>query len=218
MPPGENSLLLVRLDGDRATHFSKITYFDLVAGQPAKLDVPLLPGQRIEGKLSDNVPRPVHGGRVKVQSLPMKHFRSEQVSWCSWATVRPDGTFTIESWPAGEPLQLVALCDGYIAERGQAPDIIEKYDPKTDGYYRPHVFSAGPGAEIEVPMTSLARCIVTTLDEDEKPVAGIKVAASPNVGWWNWGSQIYASPLVRAEPMLRGRDFTTGIDDSGESF
>ena len=40
MPPGKNSILLVKLDGDRATHFSKITDVELMPGRPNRIDVP----------------------------------------------------------------------------------------------------------------------------------------------------------------------------------
>jgi hypothetical protein len=62
MPPGANSVLLVKLDGDRATHFSRITDFDLVIGEPKQLEVELRPGVCVRGTLSENVPRPVRNG------------------------------------------------------------------------------------------------------------------------------------------------------------
>ena len=64
MPPGKNSVLVVKTDGERATHFSKIVDFELTAGEPKKIDAPLRPSLRIQGVLSDNVPRPVRRGRL----------------------------------------------------------------------------------------------------------------------------------------------------------
>jgi hypothetical protein len=61
-------------------------------------------------------------------------------------------------------------------------------------------------------MTPLATCIATALDEDEKPIAGIKVLSGPNVGWWNSGSQIYCDPLVRGERLLQERDYELAVD------
>ena len=43
MPAGKNSVLVVKMDGERATHFSKIVDFELTAGEPKKIDVPLQP-------------------------------------------------------------------------------------------------------------------------------------------------------------------------------
>ena len=47
MPPGANSFFLVKLAGDRATHFSRITDVDLNAGEPQKVDAPMRPSLRI---------------------------------------------------------------------------------------------------------------------------------------------------------------------------
>ena len=123
MPPGENSLLLVQLDGDRATHFSQLMDLELDVGDQKRIDVPLRPALRIEGILSDNVPRPVCDGRVKAETLPPAGADSNRVAWFTWVPVRPDGTFTIDGWPAGELLQLIALCEGYIATSGPADDL-----------------------------------------------------------------------------------------------
>ena len=214
MSPGENSILLVKLDGDRATHFSKITELTLTAGEQQKIDVPLIPSVRIEGVLSDAVPRPVRSGRIKTWTLPPNTNSGNRVEWISWAPIRPDGTFTIEGWPADERLQLIALCEGYIATSGKAPDVVANpRDPATDPFTRPQVFEPTDGERIDVAMTPLVRCVVSAIDEDNKPVAGVKVSSWPNVGWWNGGSQIYGHPLARGERLLRERDYQKAIDE-----
>jgi hypothetical protein len=213
MPPGKNSVLLVKLDGERATHFSKITDVELKAGEPKRLDVQMLPSLRIQGVLSSNVPRPVRRGRIKMETLNPKEATFNRVSWFSWAPIKPDGTFTFDGWPADERLQLIALCDGYIATSGNVPDVVEHpRDPKTDRFNRPQVFDPSRNEPIEVAMTPLVRCTATAIDEDGKPVAGITVESSPNVGWWNTGSQIYCHPLERGERLLRERDYDSALD------
>ena len=89
MPPGKNSVLLVKLAGERATHFSKITDLDLKEGERKKIDVPLLPSAQIEGVLSDNVPRPIHHGRIKVWTLAPAAAERKRVEWFSWTPIRP---------------------------------------------------------------------------------------------------------------------------------
>ena len=214
MRPGENSLLLVKLDGDRATHFSAITEFKLVQGERKRIDLPLRPSIRITGALSDNVPRPVRNGRVKAQTLN-PGTDHERVGWWTWTPVQPDGTFTIDGWPADQQLQLIVLCDGYVATSGKAPDVVKNpRDPASDPFLRPQLF--GPpekGDQIEVEMTPLARCTVTVVDEDDHPIAGVSVMSWPNVGWWNLGSQIYCHPLVRSERVLRERDYMSAVDE-----
>jgi hypothetical protein len=215
MPPGKNSVMLVRLDGDRATHFSKIIDFELTPGEPKKIDVPLRPSLRIEGKLSDNVPRPVKNGRLKLNTLKPEPENYDRVSWFSWTPVEPDGTFTIDGWPADERLQIIGLCDGYIATSGAAPDVVkDPPDPKTDFFKRPQVFDANPDTPIEIAMTPLVRCVATAVDDDNTPIAGVDVRSGPNVQWWNDGSQIYCRSLVRGEKLLRTRDYDDAVDDT----
>jgi hypothetical protein len=95
MPPGANSVLLAKLDGDRVTHFSMITDIELKAGERTTLDIPLRPSVRIEGKLSDNVPRPVRNGRIKASTLDPAHG-TNRVGWFTWVPIEADGTFAID--------------------------------------------------------------------------------------------------------------------------
>ena len=120
MRPGANSVLLVKLGGDRARSSARLpTSKSRQAHQDDR-------GSTISqlaclGRLSDNVPRPVRNGRLKTETLDPAGADNDRVSWFSWTSIQPDGTFTIEGWPADEPLQLIALCDGYIAASGIAP-------------------------------------------------------------------------------------------------
>ena len=136
------------------------------------------------------------------------------MNWFTWVPVRPDGTFTIETWPADEPLQLIGLCDGYIATSGAAPAAVKNPpDPGKDPFSRPQVFAPDPDTQIKLAMTPLVRCVATAVDEDGKPVAGVKVNSWPNVAWWNSGSQVYCHPLVRSERFLKVRDYHSAADD-----
>jgi hypothetical protein len=213
MRPGKGSLLLVKLD-DLATHFSQLLDLDLVPGEQTRIDVPLVPSLRVKGVLSNNVPRPVHSGRLKTCTLAPAGAHSDRVSWFSWAPIASDGTFIIDGWPAGEPLQLIALCDGYLATSGRAPAAVKNPpDPATDWFNRPQVFDVNANEQIEVEMTPLAHAAITVVDELDRPVEGVTVASWPNVCWWNYGSQIYCHPLVRGERFLRQRDYTSAEEN-----
>jgi hypothetical protein len=74
------------------------------------------------------------------------------------------------------------------------------------------VFDLAKDERIKVAMTPLASCLVTAVDQGDKPVAGVKVTSWPNVGWWNDGSQIYCAPLARGERLLRNRQYDKAID------
>ena len=213
MPPGKNSVLLVKLDGDRATHFSKITNVELKSGERNKIDVALRPSREIRGRLSDNVPRPVLHGRIKVSTLAPNENDDSRVTWFSWSPIRPDGTFTINGWPDGERLQLIALCDGYIAVSGSSSDAGKQPSSSNGaGLVRPQVFDPSRDEQIEVAMAPLVRCQVNGIDENDRPIGGVAIYSCPNVTWWNQRSQIYCHPLVRGERLLRDRNYDKSVD------
>ena len=218
MRPSKNSVLLVKLDGDRATHFSQITDVELKVGESQRIDLPMRSSLRIEGVLSDNVPRPVRLGRIKLQTLCPTATDWDRITWFTWVPILPNGTFIIDGWPADEKLQLIALCEGYIAKSGKAPDVVNQPpDPTKDPFNRPQVFAAESNERIKVAMIPLVHCAITTVDEDGKAVAGVKVSSWPNVGWWNSGSQIYCAYLVRGEQLLRVREYQNTTDQSDPS-
>ena len=51
LAPGKNSVLLVKMDGEHATYFSKITDFELKVGGAKTLDVPLEPAVKVRGRV-----------------------------------------------------------------------------------------------------------------------------------------------------------------------
>lgn len=215
LKPAAHSVLVAELDGDRVTHMSRIVDFEVSAKEnPAVVDVPLELPQRIEGVLSENVPRPITNGRIKFSTLDPSRGNNDRVTWFSWAPIRPDGTFAIEAWPAGEKIQVIALCDGFIAMSGEAPaECKNPPDPATDSFQRPQVFDPRGQQPLAVQMEPLVKCVVTAIVEGNKPVAGVTVVSWPNVGWWNSGSQIYCTPLVRCERLLRVRKYHACIDN-----
>lgn len=212
LPASKGQVIVVRLDGERATHFSRITDLELNEGETLRERFELRPAVRITGKFSENVPRPVSHGRLKLQTLPKERAPSN-LNWFTWAPVAADGTFTIEAWPAGEAAQLTALCDGYIAESGAAPAGVEAR-PVPAGFLRPQVFSSADQARpVAVRMVPTTQVAVETVDQHGRPIAGVKVGAYPNVAWWNGGAQVYCSPLARAERALVQRDWWACIDE-----
>ncbi len=50
LSPGKNSVILAKLDGERVTHFSKITDFELKVGEAKSIDVPLEPSVKCAEK------------------------------------------------------------------------------------------------------------------------------------------------------------------------
>lgn len=211
MPAGKGQLLLARLDGERVTHFSPVVDLELQRDTTVREHVELHRAVQIKGSLSANVPRPVANGRISVRTLP-KESGISSVNWYDWTTIDDDGTFEIDAWPAGESLQIIAMCNGFIAESGEAPEVVQD-PPKVDSFHRPQVFSSEALSQpIKVRMTPLLRCTIETFNESGSPVAGVKIGSCPNVGWWNGGSQIYCSPLVSGAQLFVRRDYLACVD------
>jgi hypothetical protein len=230
MPAGTGQVLAVRLEGERATHFSPLLKLDLKDGETVRKQVELRPAVSIKGRLSDNVPRPVKNGRLIARTLADRSSGRDDVNWFTWAPIAEDGTFIIDAWPQDEAIQIIALCDGFIGESGN-PFELTKHLPKAaealktamrigwgvwrkDAYYRPQIFTAEEASKgVVLRMEPMIRCKVETVDEHGNPISGVRVASNPNVGWWNGGSQIYGASLVRGERLIIHRDYYAAADD-----
>jgi len=200
---GENRVLLVRMIDEYITHFSNIRTFELKPGDSNESEIELVPSVRITGKLSDNVPRPVKHGRVIARTVPSSSEATHPM-WVDWTEVSDDGTFMFAAWPRDQSIQLIAICDGFIAASGEAPTSELKLTE--DPYYRPNTFRAGQ-TNFTIPMKPLSPVTITVINESNNPVSDLDIAASPNVGWWNYGSQIYGLNMVRGKSLLHHRDY-----------
>ncbi len=203
---GQAKVMLVKLDGETATHFSSILdiQVDPDKGLISK-DVELKPAINVSGKLSSNVPRPVKNGRVKVSTIEPEG-RQESLAWDAWAKVNEDGTFQIEGWPADEPMQMVALCDGYCGKSGEKPPMVSK-DRSQDGFMRAQVFMDPGESEVVMEMAAMVKCNFEVKDAFGKPVGGVTINSNPNVRWWNGGSQIYCFPLMNTSQWVATGQF-----------
>lgn len=124
MAKGAAQFMLLKLVDGGTTHFSSVENVE-IDGQKDVLrrEVELLPAVQVRGSLSDNVPRPVKNGRVKVETIS-EGLSGDEINWFTWAEVEDDGTFVIDQWPSNVPLQLIALCDGFIAKSGEKPMMV----------------------------------------------------------------------------------------------
>lgn len=206
--PGDGEFLVARIDGGKATHFSDLQSVTLEPGKEASVAVRLIPSVSIKGNIDETVPRPVQEGRVSAMTVRTPNTDGT-VSWHDWAAVSPEGEFTIEHWPATMSVQMIGLSKHHVAKSGTPPENYPRtFDAKTDGYQRPQVFTPAEfhgtiQNSIELAMEPLIECRVKVIDLNETPLANLRVAAWPNVGWWNWGSQVYAATLVRSVAILQ---------------
>ncbi|MEM9365693.1 MAG: hypothetical protein AAGD07_06830 [Planctomycetota bacterium] len=218
LSPGPFRGMLVRLVDDQAIAFSDPFEMDLKPGPNETVSLEMHPAIDIHGRLGDEVPRPVRAGRVTAIANPRKR-PAPNFDWTQWAAVDAAGEFVIKGWPRSETLQVIALCEGYIACNGHEPvDETQPKDtpdppgglttaveiaktlasPEEPPNKRPQVFRPDAKQPINIRMSPLVPFEITVVDADNQPIKDVFVGASPNVRWWNWGSQIYAGRLMRS--------------------
>ncbi|MEM9587168.1 MAG: Ig-like domain-containing protein [Planctomycetota bacterium] len=216
---GNNSVLVFLVEDTRPTHFSRIIDVVVATDKVNEIEVPLRTAIQIDGRLSDNVSRPVEYGLVKAETLSRFDDRPDRVHWFDWAEVRDDGEFTIESWPADEPIQLIALTSHHVATSGAPPvEVKDPRDPESDPFLRPHVFRSAEHRlgrrPLLVPMEPLVVCDIRVFDQESRGLEGVEIFSWPNVGWWNNGNQIYGRHRLRAHEVLRARDVASLLETS----
>ena len=200
LPAGKELLRLAYIPEQGPLLISSVETLELTNGERRTLSIQMKPTVRLEGRLDASVPRPVKNGRVVVQVIGST--RNQEVKWQNYALVREDGTFAIEGLPAGE-VQVIALCDGYIAKSGTPPDSAkgQQFIPHD---VRPQVFPMHAAKnEIVVEMTPAESCRIKVLGPDDRPVVGAQCIFFPMVYWWGGGAQVYCSPLESTAEKLR---------------
>jgi len=180
--------------------YSELIDLKLRTGNPISLDLALKPGVRVEGRVADSVPRPVTNGRL-VAAIVIGTDSWTNWVWSATAKIARDGRFVVESMPADENLQLVALCDGWASASPTVQEMADysaKHgfsDANFHGPLQTWVFPRlyrlqGPKIEPVVPMVRTSTCEVTVVDENGQPLADASVVFSPNQMLYNAGAQI----------------------------
>ena len=218
---------IVYVPDDGPAWFSELIDLRKQTGPTISLDVTLKPGARIEGRLSDDVSRPVDNGWVVAAIANGTELQDG--FWSAAAQIDPNGTFVLESLPEGGDLELVAICDGWISQ-SHTSDEIKAYAkqtgfsaPKYDEWLSWSVYSVFPRlyrldaavVEASVPVVQTSDVAVTVVDETGKPIPNARVGFSPNQCWFRGGSNhlgdgIDFLTLMRAE-LASGKRRTTAI-------
>lgn len=194
-PGGHMLQLMGRLPSGEIVYNEGFT-FTAEAGKQYKFALEMKPGIRLEGRVDDNVPRPVKNGRVLINVRP-KEFPAYLIPednqvltrrygyfyyWHSYRLIAADGTFVFESIPPGE-VDVVAQGDGFASKSiGQVQNRIngQIVDGPVIGIPQPFPVEA-PLSKIEVKTEPTATVEVITKTKDGKPVKGVNVFLSPNV-------------------------------------
>jgi hypothetical protein len=180
--------------------YSDLIDLRLRAENPIRLDVVMKAGARVLGRLAEEVPRPVKNGRVVARIVHGARAR-ESWKWEATAPIQADGSFVLESLPAEEHLQLIALCDDWVSP---SPSLAEvnayskennfpelQYVGPNSRFVYPRLYRLkGPLVHVAVPMRRTASCEVAVDDDAGKPIPGASVEFWPNQIFFNTGAQM----------------------------
>ncbi len=189
------------------------------------LKTPLERGRRIEGRLADNVTRPVQNGYVVVSAAPFPLESSDaivgsSVVWQDRVEIALDGTFVIPSIPHSGEMQLIAICDNWHATPSAnvafiSGELIDLDDEVSD---------------LILPMFPAVTLEVTVTDQAGHPVSGVFTDCSPNqqLKWFGsslLGTSFRTSILIEDQISNRARSkfwqmnesFKTVTDQQGKA-
>lgn len=177
----------------------------------------LRPGIRLEGRLDENVPRPIKNGCVELYINEGEGHRIGGWTWQDTAFVKKDGTFVFESLPAGGHVQMFALVEGFqsirlaettLAEYLRLHDagdvsLLEAFS-KDPNVFRPQLFPLPKGqakTEITVPCTRSAALDVTVFHPTGPPISDAKVKFNPR-GLFLGGKEFFPTNEVLSKASL----------------
>jgi hypothetical protein len=178
MKSGNQQIMLVQPSEDGLHRFSDVLshWFDLNNQPEVKLEgIELQPGIAVRGRLSESVIRPVVNGYVIAIQAPSpagktwdEHLPS--LVFKSFADIEAEGSFTFASMPHSGSIQLIAVCDGWIGlqEEKSSHIVGETFNV------------AGEFLEVVLEMSRTFDANIRIIDKNSQPVAGVKVACSPN--------------------------------------
>ncbi|MFO0922451.1 MAG: hypothetical protein U0905_08205 [Pirellulales bacterium] len=208
IPPGTWQALIASPQPDGVTLFSGVIPIRLRTSQSATLrNVPLKPGMRLSGKLSENVPRPVEDGIVLAFCTPkpieaVAGERPDVVRWATSTSIQADGSFTFASLPDSGNLQLIALAKGWI---------IQCEERSKNQWTVGQLLTADEAREsmpIILPMEETGDLAVRLVDPKGEPVIGATIETWPNQFVVGAGSTILGKrwdTLERIEAMIQSR-------------
>lgn len=196
MSPGGHILQLMGRLPSGEIVYSEDLAFTAEKGIGYSYTLEMKPGIRLEGRLDDNVPRPVKNGRVLICVRPkeypawtnyadvddiLKNYPNVNF-WKSYRPIAEDGTFVFESVPPGG-LDVIVHGDGFISQNGG--DFTQRIGSKLEkgpSIAMPQPFAlVAPTTKIEIVTEPTATLEVTAKTKAGKPVEGATVYVNPNV-------------------------------------
>ena len=162
-----------------------------------EIDAVLDPSVELRGRLGDNLPLPIRGGRVVAMSLP-----SAGSAWPTWwsttASISEDGVFVLKNLPPRRHVQLIALCEGGVSRSPRPSEVrtycrqhgweIEAFNGVTPGKTSPLLYFVDDRPlDVVVPIDPTGDVEVLVEDPNSQPIENVEIAFSPNQKWYDGG-------------------------------
>ena len=186
-------LRIVHLPPGKPARYSKAIDLSFYQEKPRIFlrDIAVHPGSRIEGKIDDEVPRPVQQGIVSAFVI------QGQNEWHDMAEIRPDGTFAIGHLPQGEIVQLTASCENWVSSDPTLAELeAAGMQEKSSRLQRSRVYPQIVRLENDVTRTVVrmepaTTCRIEVVETNGTPVEGARVRLIPYQGSFDGRSHVF---------------------------
>jgi beta-lactamase regulating signal transducer with metallopeptidase domain len=232
-PGGHLLQLMGRLPSGEVV-YSDTLAFTAEKGKPCNFAMEMKPGIRLEGRIDDQVPRPVKNGRVMIDIRPKEYPVLNVIEdyydadkkyggrhfWHSYRPISEDGTFVFESIPPGEA-DIVVLGDGFASKTiGQLQNRVHGALVKGPVMAIPQAFPlVAPVTKIEVTTEPTATLEFTATTQSGRPIEGVRVGMWPAAfrmwGMFGWVKNSSEEPY-REIPHLPDPIFSGQTDKNGK--
>jgi hypothetical protein len=232
-PGGHLLQLMGRLPSGEIV-YSETFPFTAEKGKEYNFSLEMKPGIRLEGRIDDQVPRPVKNGRVMIDVRPKEYpalnviedyYAADQKYggrhfWHSYRPINEDGTFVFESVPPGTA-DVVVLGDGFASKTiGQLQNRVNGALVKGPATPIPQAFPlVSPTTKIEVTTEPTATLEFTATTKSGGPIEGVWVGMYPSAfrmwGPFGWMKNSSEEPY-REIPHLSDPIFSGQTDKNGK--
>ena len=237
LSPGGHLLQLMGRLSSGEIVYSETFPFTAEKGKEYNFALEMKPGIRLEGRIDDQVPRPVKNGRVMIDVRPKEYpalnvvedyYAADQKYggytarqfWHSYRPINEDGDFVFEAVPPGTA-DVVVLGDGFASKSiGQLQNRVNGALVKGPAMPIPQAFPlVSPVTKIEVTTEPTATLEFTATTKSGKPIEGVWLGMYPSAfrmwGPFGWMKHSSEEPY-REIPHLSDPIFSGKTDKNGK--